>query len=109
MNAAVTLRKAGLSPSQAALLVTLVERDGPATSATLAKESGVPRTSVYTVADSLIDMGLIRTRSVTTGAMQWEALGWGITCARLRAHLEANLAEQVEAIAGLAYTAAGLA
>ena len=106
MNAADTLRSVGLTRYQAMLLVCLVERDGPATSATLAAESGVPRTSVYTVADSLGDMGLC-SQAALTGPAQWWAAEWPTTCRQLRKHLEANLAEQVQAVAELAYTCGG--
>jgi len=95
-----TLFKVGLTRYQADVLIALVERDGPADSTTLAVESGVPRTSVYATAETLVSMGLAVTVA-GTGAKRWAAHPWPDTCQRLLAHLADRHRERWAAVVDL--------
>jgi sugar-specific transcriptional regulator TrmB len=68
------LRRLGLRPYAARLLAALLY-GGPGNSAALAERSGVPRTSVYSVADGLVELGLV-VPVPTTGPAVWASAGW---------------------------------
>jgi len=98
LRAELTLIKVGLTGYQARVLVALVERDGvPAGSDDLADMSGVPRTSVYATARTLVGMGLVTQVDVPC-PRRWLSGNWSMTRFRLRSHIERGHAEQVRAL-----------
>lgn len=52
------LEQLGLSPAEARVYLAVLHR-GPMIAAAIAKETGIPRTGVYSTLGSLVDMGLI--------------------------------------------------
>jgi len=67
------LRRLGLRPYAAHVLAALIY-GGPGSSAALAERTGVPRTSIYSVADGLVELGVVV--AVTTGPAVWASAAW---------------------------------
>ena len=68
------LQRLGLRPYAARILAALVY-GGPGSSAALAERSGVPRTSVYSVAGGLVEQGMV-VPVPTNGPAVWASSGW---------------------------------
>lgn len=93
------LQRLGLRPYAARLLLALL-RSGSGNSAQLAELSGVPRTSVYQVMQTLTEQGLVEA-GATHGPMVWTCPGWEVVVDLLDATEEERVRQHHERTKGL--------